>query len=254
MGLLPAVAQVRPRPLVSVWYRGMPAGVPRQVDLEAIRDAGFTAVTWPVHHVAGALDLRRMADRAGLRVVIRVESVPLTPESALRGDTHVDILVPRTPVPRYSSLMWRAVAHGARVVSFDAGLAEGTGLSDGSGQTPPWVQAASAVGRQLVRNANLVDILTAGPPVRIDPPVNDLDVQLLDAGRAWVLVATNVAPPGTAPADTYAFLPSGVPPAEWLNLFDGSTIGMLRQPTGVRWHVVFGPGDARVYVIDKKQQ
>jgi hypothetical protein len=26
---------------------------------------------------------------------------------------------------------------------------------------------------------------------------------------------------------------------------------MLRQPEALRWHVVLGPGDARVYVIDK---
>jgi hypothetical protein len=66
-----------------------------------------------------------------------------------------------------------------------------------------------------------------------------------------VLIATNTAAVGTPPADTYVFLPQGVPPAEWLNLFDGSTISMLRQPTGPRWHIVLGPGDVRVYAIGK---
>ena len=49
----------------------------------------------------------------------------------------------------------------------------------------------------------------------------------------------------------YVFLPTGVPSAEWLNLFDGMTISMLRQPTGARWHIVLGPGDVRLYAIGK---
>ena len=69
-----------------------------------------------------------------------------------------------------------------------------------------------------------------------------------------IATATNTAAAGAAPADTYAFMPPGVPSAEWLNLFDGSTIGMSSRPTGARWHVVLGAGDARVYVIDKNQK
>jgi len=180
-----------------------------------------------------------MADRAGLKVVIRSEPVPLTPVSALSPDTRVDIVVTDTPVALLPALVWRAVAHGARVVSFDAGLSGGTGA------------AASAVARQLAINATLVDTLSAGPVVRVDPQVEGLDVVLIEAPRSWVLVATNTAAAGTAPADTYAFMPPGVPSAEWLNLFDGSTIGMSSRPTGARWHVVLGAGDARVYVIDK---
>jgi len=239
------------RTRASIWYRGLPAGVPRQIDLDAIAAAGFSAVTWPTLHVSRALDLRRMADRAGLQVVIRTESVPLTVESALAGATHADIQVSRTPVRLYSSLLWRSVAHGARVVSFDAGLPEGSGLQDHLGQTPAWVGAASAVARQLSVNATMVDTFMAGPRVTVDPPVPALDVTLVDAARSWVLIATNTAESGTPPADTFVFLPRGVPPAEWLNLFDGSTISMLRQPTGARWHVVLGPGDVRVYVIGK---
>ena len=239
MGMAASQITLQPRTVASLWYRGLPAGVPRQVDLDAIRDAGFTAVTWPLQHVNGALDLRRMADRASLKVVIRTEPTPLTPASALSPDTHVDIDVTRTPVALLPALVWRAVAHGARVVSFDAGL---------SGQTGA---AVSAVARQIAINATLVDTLSAGPAVRVDPPVKNLDVALLEAPRSWVLVATNTAAAGTAPADTYAFLPPGVPSAEWLNLFDGSTIGMSSRPTGARWHIVLGAGDARVYVIDR---
>ena len=53
------------------------------------------------------------------------------------------------------------------------------------------------------------------------------------------------------PADTFVYLPKGVPPAEWLNLFDGTTIAMLRQPAGPRWHILLGPGDLRIYAIGK---
>jgi hypothetical protein len=247
------VTVAQTRTVASVWYRGMPAGVPRQVDLDTIGAAGFSAVTWPLLHVTGAPELRRMADKAGLQVVIRTEPVPLTVESALSENTHVDFLVPRTPVPLYPALMWRAVAHGARVVSFDAGLAEGTGLLNESGRTPSWVAPVSAVARQLVLNATMVDTLTKGPAVKIDPQTPALDVKLLDARRSWVLIATNVSASDAPPADTYVFLPRRVPPAEWLNLFDGSTISMLRRPTDVRWHVVLGPGDVRIYVINKTE-
>lgn len=242
------------RTVVSLWYRGLPAGVPRQADLDAIRAAGFTAVTWPVEHVTGAAELRRMADSAGLKVVIRSTSDPLTPAMALRADTHVHIAMARTPIALVPALVWRAVAHGARVISFDAGVSEGTGLQVTPGQPARWVAAASGVARQIGVNATLLDTLSAGPAVRMEQPVADLDVALLESPRAWVLVATSLAAAGTAPADTYAIMPVGVPPALWLNLFDGSTIGMTSRPTGARWHIILGPGDARVYVIDKMQK
>jgi hypothetical protein len=244
-------AALQTRTRASLWYRGMPAGVPRQADLDAISAAGFSAVTWPTLYVSGALELRRMAERSGLEVVIRTESVAVTPDTALAGEPYADILVPRTPVRLYPTLVWRSVAHGTRVVSFDAGVTEGSGLRDGSGLPSAWAGAASAVARQLVANAVMVDTFRPGPGVKIDPAVAGLDIVLVDAGRSWVLIATNAAAPGTLPADTYAFLPKGVPSAEWLNLFDGTTISMLRQPTGPRWHIVLGPGDVRLYAIGK---
>ncbi len=245
------VVNAQTRTLASIWYRGKPAGVPRQMDLDAIALAGFSAVTWPMVQVDGAMELRRMAESAELQVVIRSEPFPLTIESALRPDTYVDILVPQTPVPQYPTLMWRAVAHGARVISFDIGAADGNALLDQAGRPASWVAPVSAVARDLVRHATMVDVLTAGPAVRVEPQAPGLDVTLLDARRSWVLIATNLSPTGTPPADTYAYLPRPVLPAEWLNLLDGSTIAMLRRPTDVRWHVVLGPGDVRVYVIGK---
>ena len=245
------VATLQTRTRASLWYRGVPAGEPRQTDLDAISAAGFSAVTWPTLFVKRALDLRRMAERAGLEVVIRTEPVPVTPESALTAQPFVDIDAQRTPVRLYPSLLWRSVAHGAQVISFDPGVKEGSGLVDSSGKPAPWVSAASAVAHQLTVNAVMVDTFRPGPAAKIDPAVPGLDVVLIDAVRSWVLIATNTAAPGTPPADTYVFLPRGVPPAEWLNLFDGSTIAMLRQSTGPRWHIVLGPGDVRVYVIGK---
>jgi hypothetical protein len=244
-------AALQTRTRASLWYRGMPAGEPRQVDLDAISAAGFSAVTWPTLFVKRALDLRRMAERAGLEVVIRTEPFPVTPESVPTGDAYVDIDVTRTPVRLFPSLLWRSVAHGAQIISFDGGVKEGSGLFDSTGKPAPWAAAASAVAHQLAVNAVMVDTFTRGPAAKTDPAVPGLDVMLMDAVRSWVLIATNTAPPGTPPADTYVFLPRGVPPAEWLNLFDGSTISMLRQATGPRWHIVLGPGDVRVYAIGK---
>ena len=244
-------AEVQTRTRASLWYRGMPAGEPRQVDLDAISAAGFTAVTWPTLYVSRALDLRRMAERAGLEVVIRTDAVPVTPESALAGEPYVDILIPRTPARLYPSLLWRSIAHGTRIVSFDPGVKEGSGLNDSAGKTSAWVPAVSALAHQLAVNAVMVDTFTKGPAVKVDPVAAGLDVVLVDAVRSWVIIATSTADAGTPPADTHAFLPKGVPPAEWLNLFDGTTIAMLRQATGPRWHVVLGPGDVRVYAIGK---
>jgi hypothetical protein len=242
------------RTAASLWYRGMPVGTPRQVDLDAIRAAGFTAVTWPLEHVTFAAELRRMADSAGLKVVIRTLPEPLTLSAALKADTHVDIDVARTPMAMLPALVWRAVAHGARVISFDAGVAEGSGLPIRSGPTPPWLATTASIARQIAVNRTLLDVLSSGPAVRLETPVAGLDVALLQSPRAWVLIATNTAVAGTPPADTYAIMPPGVPPALWLNMFDGSTIGMTSRSTGARWHVILGPGDARVYVIDKVQK
>ncbi|MEO6223681.1 MAG: hypothetical protein ABIP90_10540 [Vicinamibacterales bacterium] len=244
-------ATLQTRTRASLWYRGMPAGEPRQADLDAISAAGFSAVTWPTLSVSRALDLRRMADRAGLEVVIRTESVPVTPESAQKGEPYIDIVVPRTAVRLFPSLLWRSVAHGTRVVSFDAGVSDGAGLLDAAGQPAPWVTAAAAVAHQLAVNSVMVDTFNRGPRVKVEPEIASLDVVLIDAVRSWVLIATNTAAQGAPPADTFVYLPKAVPPAEWLNLFDGSTISMLREPTGPRWHVVLGPGDVRVYAIGK---
>lgn len=249
--IAPAVATAQTLVQASVWYRGLPAGVPRYADLEAIKTAGFSAVTWPLQHVSGAMELQRMASSLGLAVVVRSESVPLTFANAAQGESKVDLWVARTPRAQWSALVWRAVAHGARVVSFDAGLAEGTGLWDQAGPRD-WVPVAAALGRQLTANGSLLASLTRGPAVTIEPPNDQLDLSLLQNARSWVIVATNASADAGRAIDTTAVFPAAVPAAEWLNLFDGSMMSMLFRPAGSRWHVRLGPGEAKVFVIDKR--
>jgi len=247
--VLPAVAGAQV--LSSVWYRGMPSGVPRYADLEAIKANGFTAVTWPLQHVNGAEEIQRMASRLGLTVVVRSESVPLTFALAEQGESKVDVWVTRTPRSEWTSLVWRAVAHGARVVSFDAGLPTGTGMWDESGPLD-WVPLASALGRQFTTNGSLLNSLKRGPTVSIDPPDAFLDVSLLENTRSWVIIATNASSTTGRSIDTYSVFPAAVPAAEWLSLFDGNMMSMLYRATGSRWHVRLGPGEAKVFVIDKR--
>jgi hypothetical protein len=247
--LMPAAADAQV--LASVWYRGMPSGVPRYADLEAIKAKGFNAVTWPLQHVNGAEEIQRMASRLDLTVVVRSESVPLTFATAVQGESKVDLWINRTPRSEWTSLVWRAVAHGARVVSFDAGLPTGTGMWDESGPLD-WVPLASALGRQLTANGSLLNSLKRGPAVSIDPPDSFLDLSLLENARSWVIIATNASSTTGRSVDTYAVFPAAVPAAEWLSLFDGNMMSMLYRATGSRWHVRLGPGEAKVFVIDKR--
>lgn len=248
--LWPAQASAQ-QMIASVWYRGLPAGVPRYVDLAAIRDGGFTAVTWPLEYAAGAMELQRMASRLGLTVVVRAESVPLTLATAREGAPRVDLHVATTPRAEWTTLAWRAVAHGARVVSFDpggdAGAAPGVG-----GVVPEWWPVAVTLGRQLTGAASLISTLQRGPSVRVDPPDDMLDVSLLENPRSWVIIATNASSTTGRLIDTTAVFPPQVPAAEWLNIFDGSMMSMLYRPDGSRWRVRLGPGEARVFVIDKR--
>src|SRR5215471_7424569 len=114
-------------PVVSVWYRGSPPGQPRQDDLAVIKALGFLNVTWPSVSTAGAADLRRMADTVGVGVQVRADPQPVTPASALRPHSTVDVAMRDLTAEEIPALVWRAVAHGARVVCFDPGPSDGTG-------------------------------------------------------------------------------------------------------------------------------
>jgi len=248
MGPSPAAAE----PVVSVWYRGTPAGTPRQEDVAAIRALGFTGVTWPAGDTAGIEALRRIAAVVGVTVVPGAEDPPLTAASAAAPAAAVRIAVSDARAAMIPALAWRAVAHGARTVTFDAGAPAGAGLTLADGRTRPWVKPAVAFARQLWANPRLIDALRAGPRVAIDMPAPaGLDVVLLDGGRSWLLVATNTS---SARAAAVARLPGHVPYALWVSLVDGGTLAMRSTPAGPEWGIAIGPGEAQVFVIDRVQR
>src|SRR6188768_904469 len=126
---VPTRTAVAPPP-VAVWYRGVPAGVPRQNDLAAIRALGFSAIAWPADFGSALSEVTRMAAIADLQVEVRASPHALTAEGALAPPASIDVSVAPSAVPTFTALTWRAVAHGARRVAFDAGSLTGAGLDD----------------------------------------------------------------------------------------------------------------------------
>jgi hypothetical protein len=239
-------------PVVSVWYRGTPPGQPRQDDLAIIKALGFQSVTWPSISSGGAVDLRRMADLVGVGVQIRPEADPLTAASAMHPHASVDISTAEGAADDMPALVWRAVAHGARIICFDPGPAEGTGLQNAAGHAAPWLAAAKSIARQLTFNAKLFNDLRFGANVSVLGPMSPtLDVVLMQDERSWVLFATNTS---KARVKAIARLPSIVPAAMWVNLLDGTQMSMLAQPVGPRWDLDIEPGGARIYVISKAEK
>jgi hypothetical protein len=239
-------------PVVSVWYRGSPPGQPRQDDLAVIRALGFGSVTWPAVSAGGVADLKRMADIVGVGVQVRGQTQLLTPASAMRPRVVMDLPAQEVAAEDMPALVWRAVAHGARVICFDPGPAEGTGLQNAAGRAEPWVQTAKTIARQLSFNAKLFSDLRSGLPVSVLGPASPaLDVVLMQDERSWVLFATNAT---RTRMKAIARLPSIVPAALWVNLLDGSQMSMLNQPIGPRWDLDLEAGAARVYVISKVEK
>ncbi len=182
-------------PRLSVWYRGGPSGAPRAEDLQALRALGFSAVTWSrPDDTRDTVALVHLAQDAGLEVVTRTRALPLTPQSAARAASSVDVRPDRMPQAALWPLVWRAIAHGARVVSFDPGSASGAALLDSARRPPPWLATVAAIDRELGANGTLLGQCRAGPPLAVRRPAPaGLDVVLLEAQRTWVVVATNVA-------------------------------------------------------------
>jgi hypothetical protein len=234
--------------VASLWYRGRPAGVPRADDLADSRAAGFTTVTWPAS--AGGVDaLKELATTADLGVLVRAPTAPVTFATALTPHEFVDVRVGQDLGAAIAPLAWRAIAHGARVISFDSGRREGAGIAEADRRRPAWVSAAVDVARQLRANGALFGQCRRGPPLVFDPPVPaGLDVTLLEARKSWVLVATNGA---NARAHAVVHLPVDIPYALWLNLLDASTMAMLQQSRGPQWTANLEPYGVRIYVIDK---
>ena len=230
-------------PVVAVWYRGTPAGTPRLDDLAAIKAAGFDAVTWPSGDAVRVGDIGRLAEKVGLVLVIQPEG----PASQLEGRVTIDTTgLDAIEIPARA---WRAVANGARTISFDPGAGQGAGLERPDGQRREWVRFAVALARQLSANAELIaGLQRATPAIYLSPKPVSLDVQLFEGPRAWVIIATNTS---RTEAAAEVALPKGVPYAIWVSLLDPSTIAMADRPDGARWKLRLDGGAAGVYVIDK---
>ena len=239
-------------PVVAVWYRGNAAGAPNLDELAAIRALGFTGVTWPESHSAGLPDLHRMAKTVDLTVIVRPRSTPIGATTAISPGDQVDIRVGAVGSRTLVALAWRAIARGARVISFDAGQPTGGGVEDMNGVRPNWVRPAVGVVRQVTANPVLLE--QARPtrsklrPVVPLPP--GVEVRLLETDRALLIVATNTS---TVAGRAVIKMPAGVPAALWVSLTDGDTMSMLTQVGGPQWTVDIEPGAARVYVIDKRR-
>jgi hypothetical protein len=237
-------------PSVGVWYRGQPSGVPQRDDLAVMKAVDFSSVTWPSSSTEHLDDLRQLAKTAGLAVITRDRPVPVTPSSALAPGEYVDVAVTTLPPASIAPLVWRAVAHGARVVSFDAGSASGSGLANLNGEAPPWLAAAKGLSRQISFNTPLIAELRAAPPLIVDAPKpRDLDVVLLETERAWLVVATSTS---DAPVTATVHLPAIVPYALWVSMIDGTNMSMLANAAGPIWTLDFPAFGVGVYVIDKK--
>lgn len=230
-------------PLATVVYRG----VPSLDDLAAIRAYDFPAVSWsgPADAAAG---VREDAARLGLAVLLAADEPPITPEAALDPAPAVTIAVD-SPDAGIVALAWRAIAHGARQVTFDAGRPWGAGFTEEDGRPRPWVTKARSVARQMTFNHQLITSSRPGPAVSFDGDrPSGLDVVLLETDQVWILVATNTA---DVTARAAVRLPALVPSALWVDVLDGTEMSMLNEPDGPRWTFELAPDGARFYAIDK---
>jgi hypothetical protein len=247
-----AVAPPPVQPLVSVWYRGTPAGTPVAEELAVIRALGFGGIVWPVLHVdrsESATAIAALAEAAGLKLTMAVTPQAATPQSVLAPAERVDLVASGSNAGVLTALAWRAVAHGARVLAFDGVVAQGTGLENADRSLKPWARAAIDVARQFSSNPRFISSLAPGPGLITTPDLSPaLDVVMLDAGRSWVVIATNTS---NAVVAATVRLPTGTPYAIWLDLLDGSTLAMNGAAAGPRWDLKLDAHAARVYVIDK---
>jgi hypothetical protein len=245
--LLAPLPLLAAEPVVALWYRGTPAGMPRLDDLATIKAAGFNAIVWPRADSSSASAVRRLSETVGLSVLSRQDVDGIAPFGQ-----RLAVDVARVRASAIPALVWRAVARGVRTISFDPGTVEGAGLDGPGGTRHEWAGPALAIARQLSANARLIAELRAGPSLQfVSLRPAPLDVQLLEGSRAWVLIATNT---GESRVEAEVALPPGIPYAIWVSLVDTSTIAMLARPTGARWRFAIDGGAASVYVIDKKEK
>jgi hypothetical protein len=239
--------QVDP-PTVSVWYRGTPAGQPVAEELAVIRALGFGGVAWPADQAKGLPRLEAVAAATGLRVIVSDPPATLQSGDLLEPGSRLDLKVTGDNAAAVTPMAWRAIAHGATSVTFDSGESTGAGLENPDRSLKTWARLAIDLARQFDANGRLIASLRRGPGVLVAPETRALDVVLLDAGRSWVLVATNTS---DAPVTASVRLPAGTPYAIWLNLLDASMLSMNGEAAGPHWSLRLAPYQARVYLIDK---
>ena len=173
-------------PVVAIWYRGEPAGVPRANDLGAIRALGFTAIAWPRGNASSLDTVRGMASAVGLTVVDSDPPRHVNATSALAPGERADIPAGSAA----AALAWRAFAHGARTIVFDSGDATGAGLETPDRELRPWVRDALTVSRQITVNARLAQALKPAPGVLACPDQSpDLDVVRIGSMRLYPVAA-----------------------------------------------------------------
>lgn len=241
--------QLDAEPVVGVWYRGSPRGVPNTDDLGELRALGFTTVVWPNSTPDLVLDIRRAAATVGLTVVVRRAAAWLSAETAAAGHAQLDVRVDRMDARDMPALAWRALAHGTRHIAFDAGEVAGPIWRSSSGMMAEWVEPARALARHWGFNAELFRTMGRARVLEpVESAARHVEIALFEAPRSWVIIATNT---GTTRARGTAVLPPGVPAAPWADLFDGEVMAMLDAPGGARWSFDLPRGVARLFAIDK---
>ena len=148
---------------------------------------------------------------------------------------------------------WRAVTKGARVLSFDPGQTEGTGLTAPDGQTPAWVAPAVAIARQLSANASLVERLLARPAGH-DRSAGARRPRGRHARRRRLVDHRGDEPRHGAPEGRSRVFCPGSRTDLWVSWLDGTDLSMLSTPNGPRWTFEIDAGKALVYITGKRQQ
>lgn len=244
-GLLAVAAAAGAEPVVAVWYRGSPAGQPNADDLARIRARGFSWIVWPSTYDSALEELRRRATAIGLQVIVAPDLPAAEGEPVARRPGRIEFEARLLAPSSLPAEAWNAIFEDVQTLVFDPGDTEGT-----AGISGAWADLAVAVSRQLSANPAIFDEIEPAAALALETrPLAGVRVRLFETRRAWVVAATNTAASST---HVVARLPVDVPYAIWVSLIDGSTIAMLDQPSGPRWAFDIGPGQALVYLIDKR--
>jgi hypothetical protein len=252
----PAILAAPPDAVVSVWYRGLPAGTPRIDDLVAIHGAGVSSITWPQKQTTHLVELRSLALKAGLDVIVRdPQPVAVTTASARTSAPQpepIDLSMAATQAHaiQLPAIIWSEIAHGARVISLDPQSSTGFVRWTDDAGLRAWGRPAGAVAKDVSRLGTLIASFKPGPNVIFESAESPgVDFVFLDAGRSWAIVATNRSATKQA---VQVHLPKDVSAAEWMNLLTSTVVAMVAKPDGPRWTCMLEPWQAKVLVIDKR--